>query len=158
MRLGAMTPELTHELDIQKLFDAYPDLRKHRCESGRHRSFFDEARQTETAHLLEHVAVELLALSGVSRDKARGQTGIPQGEKRNFYRLRLGIGRPPYGNSDTINWVLGRFNAEEQAVCHKVLPAAGEVMRDFVLDGPAKAIRAANNFTAMPSGMGIVPG
>jgi len=99
VRLGVMTPELTHELDIQKLFDTYPGLRKHRCESGRHRSFFDEARQTETVHLLEHVAVELLAISGVSRDKARGQTGISQGEKRNFYRLRL-YGADSLGQAD----------------------------------------------------------
>lgn len=67
-----------------------------------------------------------------------------------FYRLRLGIGRPPYGSSDTINWVLGRFNTGEQAVCLKVLHAAGEVLSDFILDGSAKAIRTANSFNAVP--------
>jgi len=89
VRLKGTTPKTTHGLDVQKLFDVYPDLRKHRCDSGRHRSFFDEARQTETVHLLEHLAVELLVLSGVPRSEARGQTGIPQGENQDFYRLRL---------------------------------------------------------------------
>jgi len=78
VQLADGVPHRTEELDVAKLFECYPDLRRHRCESGRHRSFVTEAAQTETAHLLEHLAVELLALSGVSRDVARGQTGIPR--------------------------------------------------------------------------------
>ena len=65
-----------------------------------------------------------------------------------FYRLRLGIGRPPPGNGDALNWVLGRFSAQEQDLCLKVLPAAVEILHSFVLDGPARAIREANNFNA----------
>lgn len=45
------------------------------------------------AHLLEHVAVELLAQSGVPRDQARGQTGIPRGAdsqaEQIIYRLHF---------------------------------------------------------------------
>jgi len=67
-----------------------------------------------------------------------------------FYRLRLGIGRPPHGSGDAANWVLGRFTAEEQPVCLKVLQAAAEVVGDFVLDDPAKAVRTAGSFNAVP--------
>jgi len=89
VRLGEDTPEMTHDLNVGLLFEHYPDLRRHRCDSGKHRSFFDEARQTETVHLLEHLAVELLVLSGVARDRARGETGIPDNEGQSAYRLRF---------------------------------------------------------------------
>jgi PTH1 family peptidyl-tRNA hydrolase len=79
-------------------------------------------------------------------DSITERLGMPD-----FYRLRLGIGRPPHGGNDTIAWVLGRFNAEEQAVCLKLLPAAVEIVHDFVLDGPAKATRTANSFNAVPA-------
>ena len=88
MTLGPGIPETTHDLDLAVLFDAYPQLRRHRCESGHHRSFETEARQTETVHLLEHLAVELLAQSGVPRDRAHGTTGIPR-DKSSPYKLRF---------------------------------------------------------------------
>jgi PTH1 family peptidyl-tRNA hydrolase len=71
--------------------------------------------------------------------------GVPD-----FYRLRLGIGRPPHGG-EAINWVLGRFSADEHALHPKILQAALDVLRDFVLSGPKKAIAAANSFNAMPA-------
>jgi PTH1 family peptidyl-tRNA hydrolase len=72
--------------------------------------------------------------------------GVPD-----FYRLRLGIGRPPY-SGDAMNWVLGRFSAQEQTLHPKILQAALDVLRDFVPDDPQKAIRAANSFNAVPDG------
>ena len=92
LQLNPVVPATTHDLDLSLLFERYPKLRIHRCDSGHHRSFFDEARQTETAHLLEHIAVELLALSGVPRDRAQGETGIPRTtclEGQSTYRLRF---------------------------------------------------------------------
>jgi len=92
LQLDPVVPATTHDLDLSPLFERYPKLRSHRCDSGHHRSFFDEARQTETAHLLEHITVELLALSGVPRDRARGETGIPRTtctEEQPIYRLRF---------------------------------------------------------------------
>ena len=92
LQLDPVVPATTHKLNLNLLFEQYPKLRIHRCDSGHHRSFFDEARQTETAHLLEHVAVELLALSGVPRDRVRGETGIPRAtclEGQATYRLRF---------------------------------------------------------------------
>jgi PTH1 family peptidyl-tRNA hydrolase len=70
--------------------------------------------------------------------------GIPD-----FYRLRLGIGRPPHGGN-ALNWVLGRFSADEHALHPEILRAALDVLRDFVLDGPKQAVAAANSF-AVPA-------
>ncbi|MCL2536797.1 MAG: hypothetical protein FWE51_00740 [Coriobacteriia bacterium] len=83
------TPVMTTGLDVGPLFEAYPGLRIHRCDSGRHRSFRTEARQTQTVHLLEHLAVEILVASGVERSTVRGQTGIPKDDPRGTYRLRI---------------------------------------------------------------------
>lgn len=41
-----------------------PGLRGHRCDNGAGLTFAEEMADTELAHLLEHVAVELMALSG----------------------------------------------------------------------------------------------
>ena len=76
-------PATTHDLDVDPLFDRFPGLHKHRCDSGKHRSFYDEARQTESAHLLEHLGIELLAQEGIPRSRLRGETGI----HRNFEQL-----------------------------------------------------------------------
>ncbi|MCL2403361.1 MAG: hypothetical protein FWC86_03920 [Coriobacteriia bacterium] len=87
-------PKTSHNLNVDLLFKHYPGLHRHRCLCGKHRSFYDEARQTETAHLLEHLAVELLVLSGVARSVARGETGIPKSSESSLvenrgYRLRF---------------------------------------------------------------------
>lgn len=63
-----------------------------------------------------------------------------------FYRLRLGVGRPPHEGADTVNWVLGRFNLEEQALCPRVLDAAVVVAHTFVTEGAERATRSANSF------------
>jgi hypothetical protein len=50
-----------------------PGLRGHRCDNGAGMTFPQEMADTEIAHLLEHVAVELMALSG-SPTKLAGHT------------------------------------------------------------------------------------
>ena len=45
-----------------------PGLVRHTCENGTSHGMLAELAATETAHLLEHVAVELMALSGSPRD------------------------------------------------------------------------------------------
>jgi hypothetical protein len=50
-----------------------PGLRGHRCDNGAGLTFAREMADTEVAHLLEHIAVELLALSG-SPDTLGGRT------------------------------------------------------------------------------------
>jgi ribosomal protein L30/L7E len=87
-----LSPELdpmTSNLNVALLFEEYPDLHKHRCLSGRARSFENEAKDTELVHLLEHLAVEIMVQKGASRQEARGQTGIPENHASNVYGLRL---------------------------------------------------------------------
>jgi hypothetical protein len=50
-----------------------PGLARHRCDNGAGRSFPAELRDTELAHLFEHVACELMALAGSPR-RLRGET------------------------------------------------------------------------------------
>jgi hypothetical protein len=50
-----------------RLFAALPGLSKHRCDNDAKRSWFEEVADTETPHLLEHIAEELMALSGSPR-------------------------------------------------------------------------------------------
>ncbi|MCL2881873.1 MAG: hypothetical protein FWF45_03140 [Coriobacteriia bacterium] len=84
-----MAPTMTDELnvDVTSLFEALPGLRRHRCDNGRHRSFFDEARHTEVAHLLEHVLIELLATSGCPRCQIQGATNLDEAPRR--YRIKV---------------------------------------------------------------------
>ncbi|MCL2332577.1 MAG: hypothetical protein FWC54_03710 [Actinomycetia bacterium] len=80
-------PTTTEGLDVRPLFEVLPGLRRHRCDNGRHRSFFDEARRTELAHLLEHVLIELLATRGQARARIRGATNLDEAPAR--YRVKV---------------------------------------------------------------------
>lgn len=50
-----------------------PGIARHRCECGSAHGIIPELADTEVAHLLEHVALELMALSGSPRS-LRGST------------------------------------------------------------------------------------
>jgi len=80
-------PTQTDGLDIAPLFEALPGLRRHRCDNGRHQSFFDEARHTELAHFLEHLLIELLATTGQPRAQIRGATNLDEAPRR--YRIKV---------------------------------------------------------------------
>jgi len=81
-------PQVTTGADLAPLFAALPGLRRHRCDNGRHQSFYDEARHTEVAHLLEHVLIELLATDGgVARSQIQGATNLDEAPRR--YRIRI---------------------------------------------------------------------
>lgn len=56
-----------------KAMAALPGLQRHTCENESGGSFVEELRDTETPHLLEHVACELMALAGSPRS-LRGET------------------------------------------------------------------------------------
>jgi hypothetical protein len=57
----------------ERLTTLLPGLARHRCENDASRRFADELADTETPHLLEHVAEELMALAGSPR-WLKGQT------------------------------------------------------------------------------------
>lgn len=63
-----------------------------------------------------------------------------------FYRLRLGIGRPPFAGPTT-NWVLGRFPSAESATITSVLEAAIDGIRLFSLQGAVAATQRINSFS-----------
>jgi hypothetical protein len=62
------TPEIA-----RRALALLPGLARHHCDNDAGLTFAAEARDTEIAHLLEHVACELMALSG-SRRTLRGET------------------------------------------------------------------------------------
>ncbi len=64
-----------------------------------------------------------------------------------FYRLRLGIGRPLPGR-DVAGYVLEPFRPEEMAVVERVLPAAVEGVMALFEDGLEAAMRRVNGFDA----------
>lgn len=57
----------------ERAVELLPGLRRHTCENDADRNALREFANTETPHLLEHVAVELMALSGAPRS-LRGET------------------------------------------------------------------------------------
>lgn len=68
---------------------ALPGLRGHRCENGAGVTFADELADTELAHLLEHAALEIMALAGAP-DTLRGATSWDfEADGPGVFRVRL---------------------------------------------------------------------
>lgn len=67
-----------------------PGLARHTCENGSSHGVVAELADTETPHLLEHIAFELMALSGSPRT-LRGQTAWDfAADGVGVYHVRLG--------------------------------------------------------------------
>lgn len=67
----------------------FPDLVRHRCESGSAHGIAAELADTETPHLLEHIALELAALDGSPRT-LRGETRWDfKADGRGVFRVSL---------------------------------------------------------------------
>lgn len=60
---------------------------------------------------------------------------------RDFWRLKLGIGRPP-GRMDPVNYVLGRFTAGERPEMDLLTADAADAAEMFVADPQAAAEKA----------------
>ena len=58
-----------------------------------------------------------------------------------FYRLRMGIGRPPH-KGDVTNWVLGRPEGEDAQNIQKSMSQAAETLYAFADKGLESAVRA----------------
>jgi len=95
-----------------------PGLARHTCENGSAHGIAAELADTETPHLLEHVAFELMALSGSPRT-LRGETAWDfSADGRGVFRVRLGY------DDDLV--VLGALR-EAVAVCGWLLaPGSAE--------------------------------
>ena len=76
VELAAKAPLMTSE-DLEgttRVWQVMPELRDHVCLGDESGTFGDVMGDTELAHLLEHVTVELLARTDVAGDIACGQT------------------------------------------------------------------------------------
>ena len=98
-----------------------PGLARHTCENGSAHGHVAELADTETPHLLEHVACELMALSGSPRT-LRGETAWDfSADGPGVFRVRLSydddlacLGALRNG-VEVVDWLLGR-SAEEPDV------------------------------------------
>jgi len=59
-----------------------------------------------------------------------------------FIRVRLGIGRPPHG--DTVDWVLGAFSADEGILFDHVFNTGVLALQTLLKQGPTAAMNAVN--------------
>ena len=64
--------------------DLLPGLQDHVCLGDSSEKFGEVMDQTELAHLLEHVTVELLALTDIAGDVSTGRTAPVEGEERAY--------------------------------------------------------------------------
>jgi len=97
----------------EKAADLLPGLARHTCENDAGCDFLRELRDTETPHLLEHVACELMALAGSPRS-LRGSTSWDfANDGKGVFRVQiefdddivaLGAVR---GAAEIVEWLLG---------------------------------------------------
>ena len=108
--------------------------------SGNAVRYWLDKENIATEHLL--VIVDDVALPiGQFRLKGKGSAGGHNGLKHieqligaNYSRLRLGIGND-YPQGGQIDWVLGKFTAEELTTLQGVIDTACEIIPSFVLAG-----------------------
>ncbi len=86
-------PVLAHTSKVPDLAERalglLPGLRRHSCENGSAHGFAAELGATEAAHLLEHLAAELMALSGSPRTLKGETTWDFSADGAGVYRVRL---------------------------------------------------------------------
>ncbi len=88
-----LDPVLEHTRNVPGLamraLEILPGLRRHTCENGSAHGIAAELGDTETPHLLEHLAVELMALSGSPRT-LKGETSWDfAADGEGVYRVRV---------------------------------------------------------------------
>lgn len=73
----------------ERALELLPGLARHTCENGTAHGMVAELAATETPHLLEHVAVECMALSGSPRSLRAETAWDFATDGPNVYRVRL---------------------------------------------------------------------
>lgn len=66
---------------------------------------------------------------------------------RDFWRLKLGIGRAP-ADRETADWVLSRFRDEEAGLLEEMVAAAADAVETALRDGPEHAANRYSGFQA----------
>lgn len=118
--------------------------------SGKAVQYWMQKEKVELQNLL--VIVDDIALPvGKIRMKKQGSHGGHNGlanieellHTANYCRLRIGIGNN-YGQGHQIDYVLGRFSEEEQALLDPALDKAVEAVKAFATLGPDRAMNLYN--------------
>ena len=90
VEFSAKAPRLTSENAeaTERVLELLPGLSNHLCLGDADARFGLVAKDTEVAHLLEHVTVELLALTNLAGDVASGKTSLVD-SRRGLYEIIL---------------------------------------------------------------------
>ena len=90
VEFSAKVPRLTSENAeaTERVLELLPGLSNHLCLGDADARFGLVAKDTEVAHLLEHVTVELLALTNLAGDVASGKTSLVD-SRRGLYEIIL---------------------------------------------------------------------
>ena len=90
VEFSAKAPRLTSENAeaTERVLELLPGLSEHLCLGDADARFGLVANDTEVAHLLEHVTVELLALTNLAGDVASGKTSLVD-SRRGLYEIIL---------------------------------------------------------------------
>lgn len=90
VEFSAKAPRLTSENAeaTERVLELLPGLSEHLCLGDADARFGLVAKDTEVAHLLEHVTVELLALTNLAGDVASGKTSLVDSH-RGLYEIIL---------------------------------------------------------------------
>ena len=90
VEFSAKAPRLTSENAeaTDRVLELLPGLSEHLCLGDADARFGLVANDTEVAHLLEHVTVELLALTNLAGDVSFGKTSLVD-SRRGFYEIIL---------------------------------------------------------------------
>lgn len=90
VEFSAKAPRLTSEEAeaTKRVLELLPGLSEHLCLGDADARFGLVAKDTEVAHLLEHVTVELLALTNLAGDVASGKTSLVD-SRRGLYEIIL---------------------------------------------------------------------
>ena len=51
---------------------------------------------------------------------------------REYFRVRLGVGRPPHPSADVSKWVLGRFGASERALATHLIDTGADAVEELL--------------------------
>lgn len=91
LTLDVAVPKRTSDVPMlrERALGLLPGLRRHTCENDASLPFSAELADTETAHLVEHVTVELMALAGSSRSLRAETRWDFAADGVGRYRLRI---------------------------------------------------------------------
>ena len=97
--------------------------------------------------IVDDIALPVGKMRMKKQGSAGGHNGLTNIEEslhtNNYCRLRIGVGNN-FGQGHQIDYVLGKFNAEEQSLLEPVLERAVQAVQAFVTLGPDRAMNMYN--------------